>query len=195
MTDETSYDPQRVEQARDRFFLISGCSGSGKSSLLAELARRGVQTFAEPGRQIVKEQLHIGGDALPWSNPAKFVDLVIARAMHQMIFAAQSDRIAVFDRGIVDAVTGLQRANLQVPPHYLTALEKYRHNRKVLLSPPWPEIYRTDSERRHSFEDAAREYETLEAAYARLGYEVVLLPKCAVRERADFVMTIIAPAG
>ena len=68
--------------------MISGCSGSGKSSLLAELARRGCNTCAEPGRQIVKKQQHIGGDALPWANATKFVDLVISRALHQMVTAA-----------------------------------------------------------------------------------------------------------
>ena len=195
MTIESAYDPRRVEQKRDQFILISGCSGSGKSSLLAELARRGIQIFAEPGRQIVKEQLHIGGDALPWTNAAKFIDLVISRAMHQMIQAAQSDRIAVFDRGIIDAVTSFQRMNSPVPAYYLSALENYRYNRKVFLSPPWPEIYGNDSERRHTFEDAKREYDALEASFPRLGYEVVQLPKCDIGERADFVMTGITPAG
>jgi predicted ATPase len=192
---ESGYDPHRVEQKRDQFILISGCSGSGKSSLLAELGRRGFNTFEEPGRQIVKEQLHVGGDALPWSSASKFIDLVISRAMHQMITAARGDGIAFFDRGIVDAVTALQRLNLAVPEHYLRALEKYRYHRKVFLSPPWPEIYRNDGERRHSFEDAKGEYEALEAAYALHGYEVVVLPKSDVHARADFVMTIVAPGG
>jgi predicted ATPase len=37
----------------DRFVVISGCSGGGKSTLLAELARRGYRTVEEPGRRIV----------------------------------------------------------------------------------------------------------------------------------------------
>ncbi|MBI1211909.1 MAG: AAA family ATPase [Alphaproteobacteria bacterium] len=191
MTQESDYDPQRVIEARDRFFLISGCSGSGKSSLLNELARRGYRTVEEPGRQIVKEQLSIGGDALPWSNVEGFIDQVIVRVMHQMIMAARSDTIAFFDRGIVDAVSALERVQLAIPPCYSRALEVYRYNRKVFLSPPWPEIYRTDSERRHSFEDAAKEYAALEEAYPRYGYEIVVLPKLDVAARVDFVMSAI----
>ena len=41
----------------DRFVIISGCSGGGKSTLLAELARRGYRVVEEPGRRIVAEEL------------------------------------------------------------------------------------------------------------------------------------------
>ena len=192
---EAEYDPHRVEAKRDQFILISGCSGSGKSSLLSELARRGYRTFEEPGRQIVKEQLHIGGDALPWANAAKFIDQVVTRAMHQMITAARNEEIAFFDRGLVDAVTALERMNLPLQPHHIAAREKYRYNRKVFLVPPWPEIFANDAERRHSFDDAVREYEALESAFPRHGYEIVVLPKTGLEARADFVVTALGLGG
>ena len=54
--------------AIDRFVVISGCSGGGKSALLEELRRQGYPTVEEPGRRIVKEQLLSGGTALPWTG-------------------------------------------------------------------------------------------------------------------------------
>ncbi len=62
---ESDYEPKRVAEKSQQFVVLSGCSGGGKSSLLAELGRRGFATYEEPGRQVVKEQLLIGGDALP----------------------------------------------------------------------------------------------------------------------------------
>jgi predicted ATPase len=62
--------------------IISGCSGGGKSTLLSELANRGYRIVLEPGRQIVKEQTVIGGDAFPWSNPQKFLDLALSRYLY-----------------------------------------------------------------------------------------------------------------
>ena len=188
---ESEYDPSQVAAARERFFVISGCSGSGKSSLLSELARRGYRTFDEPGRQIVKEQQSIDGDALPWSNAERFIDQVIVRAMHQMITAARFQSIAFFDRGVVDAVTALERMQVPVAEPYKRALELYGHNRKVFLSPPWPEIYSTDNERKHAFEDAARECAALEEAYPRHGYDLVVLPKIDIAARADFVLSVV----
>jgi predicted ATPase len=41
----------------DRFVVISGCSGGGKSTLLAELVGRGYAAVEEPGRRIVEEEL------------------------------------------------------------------------------------------------------------------------------------------
>jgi hypothetical protein len=34
----------------------------------------------------------------------------------------------------------------------------YRYNRHVFLTPPWPEIFVTDQERRHSLAEAIAEY-------------------------------------
>ena len=78
---EQEYQPQIVAQKRDKFVVLSGCSGGGKSSLLAELGRRGFAIYEEPGRQVVKEQLLIGGDALPWDNIDLFLELTISRSI------------------------------------------------------------------------------------------------------------------
>jgi predicted ATPase len=48
------------------FVTISGCSGGGKSVLLAELRQRGFATIEEPGRRIVAEEIKRGGRVLPW---------------------------------------------------------------------------------------------------------------------------------
>jgi len=49
----------------DRFFVVTGGPGAGKTSLIIELARRGVHTIPESGRAIIREELQRGGDALP----------------------------------------------------------------------------------------------------------------------------------
>lgn len=166
--------------------VISGCSGGGKSALLAELARRGHATMPEPGRQIVKEQLHIGGHALPWRDVAAFVDLCLSRAMH-FFNSARPGAVTFFDRSIVDAVTGLRREGLPVPGSMERALEGYRYGPVVFLAPPWPELFAGDAERRHPFGEAVAEYEALAESYPALGYEVVTIPKAGIAERADFL--------
>jgi len=185
---EDSYGPSLVEPAADRLVIISGCSGGGKSTLLAELARQGHAVREEAGRQVVKEQLFIGGNALPWADAGKFVELTISRTMHNMISAARTGHLTFFDRGIVDQVAGSDEAGLPLPNHLRTAARLFRCRRLVFLAPPWPEIFQNDPERRHSFEDAAASYAPLCAAYQALGYETVELPKVAVDARAAFML-------
>src|SRR6516162_7412300 len=93
----------------DRLVVISSCSSSGKSTLLAELGRRGHATVEEPGRRIVKQELVGDGSALPWLNKAVFARRAIELAIADRRAAA--DRPAgwvFFDRGLVDAAAALE---------------------------------------------------------------------------------------
>jgi predicted ATPase len=48
---EAEYQPSLVQGKAHKFVVLSGCSGAGKSSLLAELGRRSFPIYDEPGRQ------------------------------------------------------------------------------------------------------------------------------------------------
>jgi predicted ATPase len=69
---------------------------------------------------------------------------------------------------------------------------KDRNHLRVFLVPPWPEIYITDAERQHSFDAAVAEFMRLSTVYPSLGYEVVLLPKTSVQDRADLVLAMLS---
>jgi len=175
----------------DRFVVISGCSCAGKSTLLAELGRRGHATVEEPGRRIVRQELAGEGSALPWANGAGFARRAIELTIADRRAAA--DRPAgwvFFDRGLVDAASALQ--HLTGEPTLDTLGQAHRYHRRVFLAPPWPEIYVTDPERRHGFDQAIAEYHRLLVVYPSLGYEVILLPKVNVTARADFVVSTLA---
>jgi predicted ATPase len=190
---EDGYRPDSVGQAKDKFVVLSGCSGGGKSSLLSALAARGYRVFAEPGREVIREQNFIGGDATPEKDVLKFLDLTISRTMRHMISAASTKATVFFDRSIVDQVGGFERMGMEIPTHLQRAVELFRYHRRVFITPPWPEIFRNDAERRHSFEDAVANYETQLKTYERFGYEPVMIPRLSVEERADFVLKTLSP--
>lgn len=174
----------------DRFIIISGCSSGGKSTLLAELARRGFSTIEEPGRRIVAEEQAGDGAALPWVDAEAFLRKAIALALEDLEQAGALPGRVFFDRGLLDAASGLSEVSGEpVLQHYA---EAWRFNRLVFLTPPWPEIYRQDAERQHGLDEAIIEYERLLRDYPALGYEVVELPKVSVAERADLVLAVLA---
>jgi predicted ATPase len=186
---EQDYGFDAAELYRDRLILITGCSGGGKSTLLAELARRGEQVFEEPGRQIVKEQDLIGGGALPWQDPAGFAELCLSRSMHNIALALASGRRAFFDRGLVDAYGFFEHLGLEAPAHFRNAVERLRYHADVFVLPPWPEIFATDAERRHDYDAALAAHTDLAATYSRLGYRLIEVPRTDPAARADFVLT------
>lgn len=174
----------------DRFVLLSGCSGGGKSTLLAELAARGHAVVEEPGRRIVAQALAGGGGALPWEDAAGFARQAIALALADREAAAGREGWVFFDRGLVDAASALEA--LTGSPVLQALGQAHRYHRRVFLVPPWPEIYVTDPERRHGFEAGLAEYERLERDYPALGYAVVVLPKTSVAARADFLLATLS---
>jgi predicted ATPase len=175
----------------NRFVVISGCSGGGKSTLLAELARRGCATVEEPGRRIVREELASGGRALPWvDGGAAFVHRAIEMALADLEGASASEGWVFFDRGLIDAASALE--HMTGEPALARTEAGSRYHRRVFLAPPWPEIYETDAERQHSLEAALPEYDRLLRVYPALGYEVTVLPKESVGARADLVLSTLA---
>jgi predicted ATPase len=173
----------------DRFVVISGCSGGGKSTLLAGLRGRGYAVIEEPGRRVVVEEMSRGGSALPWVDMAAFARRTIALALNDRSSAAATDGWVFFDRSLVDAASALEQLTGERVVERLGRVHRYHHC--VFLTPPWPEIYVTDPARRHGFEEAVAEYSRLLEAYPALGYEVFILPKAAVAERVDLILNTL----
>ena len=174
----------------NRFVLISGCSGGGKSTLLAELRARGYPVVEEPGRRIIAEELVSGGNALPWVDTAAFLRRAIDVALKDMTIAKPHSGWVFFDRGLVDAASALEA--LTDEPVLHPVCSDHRYHARVFMTPPWPEIYVTDAEeRRHDFEAATAEYQRLTETLPMLGYDVISLPKTSPSERADFVLATL----
>lgn len=174
----------------ERFVIISGCSGGGKSTLLAELAGRGHAVVEEPGRRIVRQEQACGGAALPWVDATAFARRAVAMSLADRAALVDRPGWVFFDRGLVDAAAALQHATGE--PALRDLGHVHRYHRRVFLTPPWPELYAADAERRHGLDEAIAEYERLLRAYDSLGYDVVAIPRVGVPERADFVLATLA---
>jgi predicted ATPase len=147
----------------------------------------------EPGRRIVQEEVQRGGSALPWLDPIGFARRALATAIADYSSQAAGVRQGgwvFFDRGIIDAAAAIAHLTGESA---LAAIEQtYRYHRRVFLTPPWPELYATDEERRHDFQAALGEYARLLEVYPSLGYEVYILPKVGISERADDVLKVLS---
>lgn len=173
----------------NRFVLISGCSGGGKSTLLAELHARGYPVIEEPGRRIIADELASGGKAVPWIDPAAFLRRAIDVAQRDRTAAEVHSGWVFFDRGLVDAASALEALTGEPLLQQLRSTDRY--HKRAFMAPPWPEIYVTDAERRHGLEAATKEYRRLIEALPALGYEVITLPKTSPSARADFVLATL----
>jgi predicted ATPase len=173
----------------DRFFVLTGGPGSGKTTLIEALRARGFATSVEAGRGIIRDQVEIAGPALPWNDPPLFAEMMLAWEMRSYQTAFEQSGPVFFDRGVPDVLGYLRLTGLPIPAHMKAAAERFRYNRRVFIAPPWPEIFAQDSERKQTLEEAERTHAAMVQIYAELDYELVALPQASVEERLRFVLT------
>ena len=181
---EDSYLSGSETIRNSNYVVLTGCSGGGKSTLLTKLASRGFRVVVEPGREIVREQTAINGRGLPWVDLDLFLELALSRYMHSFLAEKERQDYVFFDRGILDAV----QPDRNQGAHFSQAASKFRYAEKVFFLPPWKEIYKNDPERKHTFDDAVHEYNSLLKSYKNYGYQVILVPKAPVEERVNFIL-------
>lgn len=178
----------------DRFFVITGGPGSGKTSLIHELTQRGLASIAEAGRGVIQDQMRIRGRALPWNDPLLFAELMLSWDMRSYHEAEQITGPTIFDRGVPDVLGYLRLAGIPTPAYVENAARAFVYNPTVFVAPPWREIFHPDNERKQDFDEAVRTHEVLVATYADLSYKLMTIPCLPVPERAAFVMNAIRGA-
>ena len=172
-----------------QLIVITGGPGSGKSTLVDSLARAGYARSIEAGRGVIQDQVAIGGHALLWQDTASFAELMLCWEMRSYHLAANMAGPVFFDRGVPDVAGYLQLLGLEIPAHMEKAALAFRYHPQVFIAPPWPEIICQDKERKQTFEEAVRTYDSMAAIYAKYGYELIELPRTPVEERLRFILS------
>lgn len=178
-----------------RLIVLTGGPGSGKTTLIAAMEKRGYAVRPEAGRAIIRDQQAIDGEGLPWKDRALFAELMLAADLRSHDEACRHRGIVFFDRGLPDVAGYLTLCGLPVPGHAVTAAERFRYRRTVFIAPPWAAIFGPDAERKQDFAEAARTYEAMARIYLRYGYDLVELPQASVENRADFILRRLGVAA
>lgn len=173
---------------KSNFIIITGGPGMGKTAIIQHLAELGYRYVPESGRAIIQAQVNAGGDALPWANRSAFAQLMFNSALEEYFKLITHSDPVFFDRGIADVIGYLELSGLHVPNTMTETARNNRYHRDVFITPPWPEIYENDKERKQDFEEAVRTYATMKEVYTIFGYNLVEIPKLPVSDRVCFIL-------
>lgn len=169
------------------FYFLSGAMGGGKSAVLSRLGDLGIRCVPEPAREILAEQRLIGGMGVPEKNADLFSMLMLSRSIHDFYEHSSVEETVVFDRGIPDMIA-YARLFMLDETSYVNAAQEFRYNPTVFFFPAWEEIYRTDSERKMSFEQASAFGAVVRSIDEKSGYRIVEVPRCSLEERVQFLV-------
>ncbi|QZT35716.1 AAA family ATPase [Halosquirtibacter xylanolyticus] len=167
-------------------FVITGGPGTGKSTLLYELAKKGFLCFPEASRSIIEEQLQIGGDLVPWVDMDRFSFACMERM--KIFYNKSCDHPTFFDRGLPDILGYLYLTGCEDMQDIRDNIDAYHYHKTVFILPPWKEIYETDNARKEPFSEAICLHNHLIRSYEESGYHVVEIPQMSVDNRVDYIL-------
>jgi predicted ATPase len=176
-------------------FVISGGPGSGKTTVVRELKKFGFRYAPEVARQIIQEQVRLGGTALPWKDGEAYTYAMLQRSIDSFVEHTPAVQPMFSDRGIPDTLCYARLIGLRDVRAIEEACRQYRYASVVLLAPPWREMYETDSERKQDFDEAERTFVQMKDVYRDCDYEVLELPKASPAYRAGFIVERLGLTG
>ncbi len=177
---------------KNNFFILTGGPGSGKTSLINQLADMGYVCIPEVGRKIIKEQIINGGNALPWGDTKKYSELMLIKSIQDYTTFQNSENLCFFDRGIPDVLGYINLVKITQKQKYMDVVKKYRYNSTVYILPPWKEIYQNDKERKQDFKEAVATYSMMKEVYTAAGYLLQEIPHGTVEERTSYLLADLA---
>jgi len=175
------------------FIVLTGGPGVGKTTLLKELQQLGFSVVPEDARRIIREQMEMNGDGLPWKNKRHYAELMLAASCSGYSEQLRKDqtRYVFFDRGIPDTLAYIAMEGLAIGEDCLREARLKRYHKKVFILPPWAEIYANDNERKQTWQEAENTFKIMKETYTKLGYETIEVPKTTVFDRAQFILKVL----
>ncbi|OBQ52856.1 ATP-binding protein [Tamlana sp. s12] len=171
--------------------LITGGPGTGKSTLINELIKRGFPCMEEISRQVIIEAQKKGIDQLFLSNPLMFSDMLLKGRLQQYKDAEiQKDKTIFFDRGVHDVLAYMDFIGDRYPIAFKNACETIKYDLVFILK-PWATIYTSDSERYETFEQAESIHKHIVNTYKSYHYNLIDVPFDTVENRTDFILKSI----
>ncbi|MFS4455585.1 AAA family ATPase [Maribacter sp. 2304DJ31-5] len=178
--------------------VVTGGPGTGKTSLVRSLEDSGFLCFHEVIRSMTSEAKKGGNKEVMTTNPLAFVNdpytfnkqLLKERLKHYREANLLDRPVVFFDRGMPDVLAYMDYFKQPYQNDFIEPCKRNRYDR-VLMLPPWKDIYVKDNERLENYEEAMAIHRILESKYRLFGYTPVEVPTGTVQERLDFVKNAI----
>lgn len=172
--------------------VISGGPGSGKTTLINLLIKRGFHCFDEISRSFIEEGKKQGIHNVFKSTPLDFSRFLWEgrkadyMAANQIEFGSNDLPWVFYDRGLPDVTAYLNQQGVKTK-EWGNELKQHKYDLVFLIAPE-ESIYTTDGERMENFEQAKALHQSLKKTYLGLG-KIIEVPFLTPNQRLNFILT------
>ena len=171
--------------------VITGGPGTGKSSIINELIKRGYICFEEISRQVILKAREDGIEQLFLTQPLLFSELLLKGRLQQYNDARNHKSNLVFlDRGIPDVLAYMDYIGDSYPEVFINSCKENTYNKVFILS-PWQKIFSSDNERYENFEQSVEIHHHLLNTYEKYDYTLLDVPFETIEKRSDFIINAL----
>jgi len=170
--------------SKSNWYVITGGSSSGKTTVLNELAKLGYVVYPEAARILIDKEM-VKGKTIKEirKNEAEFQKKVLKMKV-KIENKAPKDKVVFFDRAVPDSIAYYQICGLD-PKEVLRFCKKKRY-RKVFFLEQLP--FEKDYARVENGNTVKKLNKLLKESYKKLGYEVINIPVMPVKERVQKII-------
>jgi predicted ATPase len=176
-----------------RRYIITGGPGSGKTSIINDLEKRGYLIRKEAATDVIEEGLRQGMKA-PWMVDDYHIKICNIMIKRQEEVRNSRDLIAFFDRGHLDGITYilLQRRKLhqEVIDYVQSTLNEGFFDKTVFFIENLG-FCEQAPHRDETLEEALEKSHHLKQNYRALGYELINIPPDTIEKRSEKIINQI----
>lgn len=170
--------------------MITGGPGTGKSTIINELIKRGHTCLEEISRQVILDAKKEGIDQLFLTKPLLFSELLLKGRYHQYLESKKLESdVVFFDRGIPDVLAYMDFIGDEFPENFIDTCKISVYDTVFILK-PWKAIYTSDNERYENFDQVQDIHKHLINTYQKYNYTLIEVPFDTVEKRTDFILNI-----
>ena len=171
--------------SRNHWYVITGGPSTGKTTLLAELARRGYRTVQEAARTVIDDALARGITPQELRRDEKRFQEDVAAMKATTEASLDPQMVTFFDRGMHDTLAYMRYYSFDISE----SIEQLMNARcrAVFLLDPLPQ-YESDYARTEDEQFIAAIQQLLHDAYAEYDMTPIHIPAVSVDERINLIL-------
>jgi len=170
----------------NRFYVVTGVSGAGKTTTLRGLSKRGFQIFPEMASIVGEEERRINPDWNYKNSYPRFIESIVRK--HRDIEQQNYEAPVFFDRGVIDCLVYCHYDHQYISQDLLQACEETKYLKTFLLKPTEPEAKIVGGK---TLQQVLTIESLIEELYSRYGSNVHTVPAMPVNDRIEFILNVI----